>query len=339
MGLPPSNKLSESTTKPAQDGKINDVHVKICRPKCIELIAMAANIYDKGKVNRLVFAAQAIKMIREQYTLLAKNKYKDYDIVITLLLMNASPSYYTSQQISAIKNSIEKIKKDYPISQITDVRLCTVKTMAELTNYVNTGSQYTRQIFPIGRIDLFAHGHPGDISLGYRLNDEVDNGNGSKIVVENMFFATKATFSQWSVKAFHETAEFYTWACRTGAPIDGDAKNRSLGHYIAWHLKIPVYGFVRRSDYAHTWGNDDDRSYLRWKCWSALPDAVQNVEKCNRLRTEDEKRSMAMDDIGAVWMDNGAVYPVCSGTSPKELPAGYYLFSASSIEPILVKNI
>jgi len=38
-------------------------------------------------------------------------------------------------------------------------------------------------------------------------------------------------------------------------------------------------------------------------------------------------------------MDNGAVYPVCSGSSPKELPAGYYLFSASSIEPKLVQNI
>lgn len=76
----------------------------------------------------------------------------------------------------------------------------------------------------------------------------------------------------------------------------GDAQKRSLGHYMAKHLNIPVYGFVRRSDYAHTWGKDDDRSYLRWQCWSALPDAVQNVEKCNRLRTEDEKRSMAMDD-------------------------------------------
>lgn len=337
MGLPPNKKLSQATTKPAQNGKTNDVHVKICRPKCIELIAMAANIYDKGKVNRLVFPAQAIRIISKQYILLAKNKYKDYDVVITLLLMNASPSYYTSQQVTAIKKSIEKIKKDYPLSQIKEIRLCTVKTMAELTNYVNTGNRYARQIYQIGHIDLFAHGHNGDISLGYNLKDEVDNGR--KIDVESMFFATKATFSQWSVKVFHETAEFYTWACRTGAPIEGDAKNRSLGYYIACHLEMPVYGFVRRSDYVNTWGNDKDRSYLRLRCWRFLPDLVQDIEKCNRLRIEDEKRSMAMNDIGAVWMDNGAVYPVCSGSSPKELPAGYYLFSASSIEPKLVQNI
>ncbi len=339
MVLLPINKLSESVTKPMPNGQINDVRVKISRPKCIELIAMAANIYDKGKVNRLVFPAQAVRIMREQYTLLAKNKYKDYDIVITLLLINALPSYYTEQQIIAIKDSIDKIKKDYPISQIIEIRLCIVKTMAELINFVNTGNQFKRQIFRIGRIDLFAHGHDGDISLGYKLNDEVESGNVNKTTVENLFFATKTTFSQWNVEAFHEKADFYTWACRTGAPIKNDTRKRSLGHYIAKHLNIPVYGFVRRSDYAYTWGNDDDRSYLRWLCWSALPDAIQNVEKCNRLKREDEKREINKKNIGAVWMENGAVYPVCSGTSPKELPAGYYLFSTSSIEPILVKNI
>lgn len=175
MVLPPSNKLSEAMTKPAQDGKINDVHVKICRPKCIELVAMAANIYSKEKpYSRLAFAAHAVKIIRDKYIALARTIYADYDVVITLLLLNTHDNYYTTEQRAAIKQSLEKIKQENSAFTRITIRMVIVKNLGEITQYINQGNNYQRIIYPIGRVDIFAHGLLGCFTMGYQLFDKMD---------------------------------------------------------------------------------------------------------------------------------------------------------------------
>lgn len=332
MGLPPSNKLSEATTKPAQDGKINDVHVKVCRPKCIELVAIAANIYDKTAVNRLVFAAQAIRIIRQDYGVIARSLFKDYDVIFTLILMNFNNTSYTSQQVTMIKDSIETLKKESGTS-IQDVRLLTIDTLDNLNSYINQGVGYRRQIYPIGRIDIFSHGFPKAISLGYGFNEAIKDKDGRWFTPSQTLRADIKTFMRWSAKSFYETASFYSWSCQTGGVEK--AGEKPLANSIADHLNIPVYAFIKRSDYAETWGNKDDRSYLRLQCkipfWG-------DEDRCKKLADEDEERERNIDAVGAVWMKNGAVYPVKSGTTPEKVPAGMFVFNPNSKKPTLMFN-
>lgn len=333
MTLPPRNKLTEAVTKPAPNGEVNTVHVKISRPKCIELIALSANIYSNSEVNRLVFVAQAIRIIRLQYMLLAKSTFKDYDVTITLVLMNAHTDYYTPQQVAIIKNSIETIKKQNQ-QLISDVRLLELKTLDELTTYINQGNGYPRQIYPIGRIDIFSHGFPRAISLGYGLRERIlVNNEGYRVNPEQTLLADKEMFKKWQAKAFYETASFYSWACQTGG-IDKEGE-KSLANHIADHLNISVYTFIRRSDYAETWGSSDDRSYLRFQC--RIP-FLGDKNRCEQLDKENEERERNIDTNKAVWMKNGAVHPVKCGTTPEHAQDGMFIFSPNSKQPIRVPN-
>lgn len=333
MTLPPRNKLSEAVTKPAPNGEINTVHVKISRPKCIELVALAANIYSESPVNRLVFAAQAIRIIRLQYMLLAKSTFKDHDVVITLVLMNAHDDYYTSQQRSIINESIETINKQNKQS-INNVRLLVLNTLEQVTAYINQGNGYPRQIFPIGRIDIFSHGFPNAIALGYGLRERIlVNQEGYRVTPEQTLYANKETFSRWQTKAFCETASFYSWACQTGGVEKEGGK--PLANHIADHLNIPVYTFIRRSDYAETWGSSDDRSYLKLQC--NIPLAGDN-KRCEQLEKGDEERQRNLDTKQVVWMKNGAVHPIKCGTTPEQALDGMFIFYPHSKEPIRVPN-
>lgn len=334
MTLPPRNKLSEAVTKPAPNGEINTVHIKITRPKCIELVALAANIYDENKPHsRLVFAAQAVRMIRLQYMLLAKSTFKDYDVVTTLILMNAHDDYYTSQQITIIKDAIATINKQNK-QLIIDVRLLVLKTLGELTNYVNQGNGYLRQIYPIGRIDIFSHGFPRAISLGYGLRERIlVDQEGYRVSPEQTLLANKKAFEQWQAKAFYEKASFYSWACQTGGVEKKEEK--PLANHIADHLNIPVYTFIRKSDYAETWGSSDDRRYLRFQCNIPL---VGDSKRCEQLTNENKERNDNMGSMEVVWMKNGAVHPVKCGTTPEQAPDGMFIFYPNLKEPIRVPN-
>lgn len=336
MVLPPSNKLSEATTKPAQNGKINDVHVKICRPKCIELVAMAASIYDETKPNsRLVFAGQAIRKIREKYINLATSVYVDSDVVITLVLINSHDYYYTAEQRAAIKNSVEKIKQENSVLSRVTIRMVILSTLSQITQYINQGRDYLRQTYPIGRIDIFSHGAEGSIMLAYKLTGLIEDDDGELKQAQGVLLLNRKRLMKWNPKAFSATASFYSWACRTGGLEDKNSRNNTFAHYIAFHLNIPVYAFIRRTEYANTWGSRGDRMILRTQC--NIP-VVGNTDRCEQLIEENKNRRENVDNTGATWMENGAVYPVTTGSSPEEDPKGMFVYYPRVQEPKQVTN-
>lgn len=315
MALPPPDKSAKAVIKPSEKGKTNDVNVKITKTIQMEYIAMAGNIYDlESEVNRLVFAAQAVRIIRKEYLaeiLQMIMERKKVSVVITLALMNGDPTYYTTAQLAAIKKSIALIKAENNLMSIKDIRLCvfTQGVDAEVTPYINQGKDYLRSDYPIQRIDIFTHGKPGIITMGYDLSEKV----------KKAFLMNADTFKQWSPDAFMKSGVFHSLACRTGAPSDGGTTGKSLANEIANHLKIPVNCFIRRSDYKDTWGNSSDRNFHRF-CIQSFSD------RCKRLVSENRERNINKEKLEAVWMDNGAVYPVKSGDSPSKLKPGYHLF-------------
>lgn len=323
------SKLSTATAKPHRaDGQPNTVEVKITRKVSLELIALAANIYNlRNMGGRMVFPAQAIRMIREEYIKdIQAGVYKSDSIVITLALMNGKPDYYTKSQINVIKNSLALIQQDFPIPVIKEIRLCifTIGFNAEVVPYLNNGKNYSRDKYLIGRWDIFAHGHPGDIDLGYDLD----------ATVQKNFFVDTESFQMISSKAFHPLAALHSWACRTGAPIDGSNKGPSLASAIVKHLNIPVYCFIRKSDYAHTWGDWTSRAALKNCKINPFAELVMEDGECAKLIRENDERETSMINIRAVWMSYGALYPVKSGTNPPYLVSGVHRFAPNEPEPI-----
>lgn len=74
--------------------------------------------------------------------------------------------YYTTEQRTAIKKSVEKIKQENSTLSKVTIRMVILSTMTQITQYINQGNGYPRQIYPIGRIDIFSHGTLEAISLG-----------------------------------------------------------------------------------------------------------------------------------------------------------------------------
>lgn len=141
---------------------------------------------------------------------------------------------------------------------------------------------------------------------------------------------------KWNPKAFFETASFYSWACQTGGVDQQGSRNDSLAKFIAFHLKIPVYAFIKRTEYADTWGSRGDRMVLRTQCNIPL---IGNTDRCEQLTLENKERNRNMNNLGATWMENGAVHSVGNGSTPEEAPDGMFVFYPNAKEPQKVSEL
>lgn len=312
-------KYSSAKTEKAQQGQVNQTHVNLSRPK-IELISLAGNIYNQSPNSRLVFAGQALRMIKEEFIPHeVLGEYSNCHIVITMVILNAKPIYYTPEQQALMKQDLMAVYSDLAQNQslknqVKEIRLCVLeKGLDEITQYINQGKDYPRSEYKIGRMDIFTHGIPGRFLMADHL-------------VEDVSYQLKIDkISLWNKESFHKKARLHSWACRTCAPNHG---NPSLAEEMANHLQIPVYGFQKKSDYADTWGSRDDRSTLR-KCNNphtlGLLMSKDEEDSCERLKDEFKQRKDNLKDLGALWMDSGAVHPVKCGTSPSNLPEGRYV--------------
>lgn len=110
---------------------------------------------------------------------------------------------------------------------------------------------------------------------------------------------------------------------------------KPLANHIADHLNIPVYTFIRRSDYAETWGSSNDRSYFKLQCNIPL---AGDSKRCEQLALENKERNRNIEQKSAVWMKNGAVHPVKCGTTPEQAQDGMFIFYPHSKQPIRVPN-
>lgn len=313
-------KYSSAKTEKAKQGQVNQTNVKLSRTK-IELISLAGNIYNQSPNSRLVFAGQALRMIKEEFIPHeVLGDFSNCHIVITMAILNAKPTYYTPEQQALMKQDLMAVYNDLAQNQslktqVKEIRLCVLeKGLAEITQYINQGKDYPRSEYKIGRLDIFTHGIPGRFLMADHLDENVPY----QLTMEN-------GISAWSKEGFHKKAKLHSWACRTCAPNHGQP---SLAEEMANHLQIPVYGFQKKSDYADTWGSRDDRSILR-KCNNphtlGLFMSKEEEASCQRLQEEYQQRTNSLRDLRAIWMDDGAVHPVKCGTSPSNLPEGRYV--------------
>ncbi|MDI2113911.1 hypothetical protein [Commensalibacter nepenthis] len=343
------SKKTTGTTKKSGDGVIHTVEQAISI-KNLEFIVIAANIYDGSKGNRLVFPAQAIRIIKEHVKNLSDSNglpvFPGSGVVITLALMNGDPDYYTEAHKKLIQESLDDIKQEAPYF-VENISLLTFPSGVgtDFMQYINQGQGYDRSEYLIYRIDVFSHGLPGQIALGYgapflyysfkkithKPLEGLNHITPSFVKgIEPSYRLDGQRIRQWLPTAFHKKAIFCSWACRTGAPNDEDETQGSwlvkptLASEITDHLKIPVHCFIRRSDYVDTWGNQQDRDMLE-KCKTDENYRKENKEKCSQLIDENRERAMmAKKDV--VWMRGGALYPVKSGTSPEKFPGGRFIF-------------
>ncbi|OUI77825.1 hypothetical protein HK18_01095 [Commensalibacter intestini] len=342
------SKKTTGTTKKSGDGVIHTVEQAISI-KNLEFIVIAANIYDGSKGNRLVFPAQAVRMIREHVKSLSDSNglpvFPGSGVVITLALMNGDPDYYTDAHKKLIQESLDDIKQEAPYF-VENISLLTFPSGVEtdFMQYINQGQGYDRSEYLIYRIDAFSHGLLGQIALGYGAPFlyysfkkvthkplEALNAYTPFKGIEPAYRLDGLRIRQWLPTAFHKKAIFSSWACRTGAANDGDETQgswlvkTSLASEITDHLKIPVHCFIRRSDYSDTWGNQQDRDMLE-KCKTDENYKKENQEKCSQLRDENRERYNLTNNLGVTWMKGGALYPVKNGTTPEKLPGGRFIF-------------
>ena len=106
---------------------------------------------------------------------------------------------------------------------------------------------------------------------------------------------------------------------------------QELSNYLAQELSnylgATVYAFQRRSNFANTWKDNGDKNYTK-----------------DYIKIEDEDVSNPICPLDwfrkdwdlALWNKNGAYYPPKSGSSPPDLPEGFFMFKKNE-EPIKIE--
>jgi len=284
-----------------------DIAAKITVPSEEIIIIVGTEQHSATYGNKLMFPAQAVREI--------KKNYPTHKHVNILIFKDA----YTPMQLSIIKRDAKKWNNTVYFKQINSVD--------DLINYINKGdATIDRKKLKIGAIKIFAHGYPSIIDFG------LDGKNA------NIQRFTKEHVSQLKQKSFANIPIIYSYACRTGnsdgrkvasSPkykYDKDwitlvKPEESLAQKLSEHLNAIVYAYLRRTNYASTWNEGEDKEYKN-KYMTIEDDSVSKFYNIGDLL-----RALKSPWDEALWNENGAYAPPTSGNSPGgELPANLYVF-------------
>jgi hypothetical protein len=282
-----------------------------------EYIALAAAQHDNSVGNKMMFAGQAVAQLRKGYPADARR---------TLLLVSLG---YTVKQKELIEAATEKWGGHY----------VEVDSLDRLAQYLNQGCpEAPRCGYRIKRLDIYSHGIPRNISLAHELPEE-------KAFSWNFAFAQKLDKNALALEA-----EIYSWACRTGIGNESDwgtlgngpdsvhefkiedaiqlrpLTKQSLAQRMANHLNVPVWAFLRRTDYSDTWSNLEERMSLR--ACKASNGNIPTEAICQALNKDDNERTHHAKQ-GFIFLNNGALHSIKSGQTPAFLPNGMYKFTSS----------
>jgi len=261
------------------------------------IIVVGTEQYSTSHGGKLMFPAQAVREIRENYT-----THKYVNIVIF-------KDAYTPMQLSIIKRDAKEWNKTVYFKQINST--------IELIDYINNGDNtINRQMQKIGTIKIFAHGKPNSIEFGLKGRNE-----------DKQRF-TKEDVEKLSKESFTDVPIIYSYACRTGNSDTSEFYNDknwmtlvrpkdSLAQKFSEHLNATVYAYLRRTNYQPTW---DERGDIRYQngYLTIKKDRLINIGKLIvNHKNWDE----------ALWNINGAYKLPKAGNSPRgELPASIYIF-------------
>lgn len=233
---------------------------------------------------------------------------------------------YTATDIQRINKYTEDL----------DARIVYVKTVEELTEFLNSRIQKKRMV---KQLVFFSHGIVGKISLRYE-GDEESSGEFSSATVEKII-----------KDIFHYDTQLISYACRTGIGVNGESfKNsaeaqpeNSLAQYMANKWLIDIKAFERRSLYSKTYGtsteikeaNDFNKIIKAYENQEKLfnggnlkekPQKPLNYDKLKkRLRSIEIRDQNAKNDNGPI-MPLGAWHLPTSGATPSGLKNGLQVY-------------
>ncbi|WP_452222559.1 hypothetical protein [Lacinutrix chionoecetis] len=256
--------------------------------------------------NKLMFPAQAVREIKENYS-----HHKYTNIVIF-------KDGYTAMQLSIIKRDARRWNNEVYFKEIT--------TTQELINYINNGdATVSRSNKKLGIIKIYSHGLPSILDFGLDGPNEL----AQRFLVSDI--------SELNVSAFATYPFIHSFACRTGN-VDSRLRASSPGYQYGsdWethvrpqdsfaqklsdHLDGKVYSYLRRSNYSPTWDDGGDQDYTEDYVH------IESEDVSNPLNPMDWLRNRHRWDE-ALWNLNGGYAPPRAGSSPGgELPSDLYQF-------------
>ena len=261
--------------------------------------------------NKLMFPAQAVREIRENY----KN-HRYANIVIF-------KDEFTEMQLSIIKRDAKKWNANLYLKKINSV--------SELISYINDGdATVSRKKAKISAIKIFSHGLPSILDFGL----DGDNEESQRFKISDVTKLKKESFTA--------EPEIYSYACRTGnsdnrkATLNPSYKydsesiklvkpKESLAQKLSNHLDAKVYAYLRRSNYTPTWLDGGDKSF------KSKYITIEDENVSNPINPKDWFRT-GWDE--ALWNPDGAFLPPKSGDSPAGLlQAGLFVFEKDK-EPV-----
>ncbi len=294
---------------------INSVSVEAYLIKEEIIVIIATEQYYKNPANKLMFGAQAVRLVR---TKLSKHPF------LKVVIFKEG---YTENQLSAMAKAILHYN-----SKATFMR---INTISDIINIINSGSKETSSIDSKRKVkDIYAYSHgyvrtgtnEGVIAFGYTgknaENQELDFKEFSAIKPE--IFLNK------------NNSKFYSLSCRTGIGTASETaidpiKNNSLAQKMANHGKITVFAYMRRSQYEDTWGtvkhrntyaSDNDSEDSKWGNFkSDIRDLTSSDPKDMEIFTKYRNKEIKID--GAVWNPEGAYIEVKGGSLPPGVPATF----------------
>ncbi|CAA7386998.1 hypothetical protein [Chryseobacterium fistulae] len=273
------------------------------------LIIVGTEQHSESYGNKLMFPAQAVREIRENY-----KKHKHANILIF-------KDKFTEMQLSIIKRDAKKLNKDIYFKPI--------HTVSELINYINNGDKtINRSKQKISVIKIFSHGLPSVLDFGLDgKNEEAQRFKLSHV-------------TQLNKESFMEHPVIYSYACRTGNS-DGrvvtanpgykyDSETiklvkpeESLAQKLSEHLEAKVYAFLRRSNYTSTWMDGGNKEY------KSKYMTIEDDEVSSPFNPKDWYRATLGDSRWdeSLWNPDGAFLLPTSGKSPSGLlENGMFIF-------------
>jgi len=280
------------------------------------LIVVGTEQHSQSYGNKLMFPAQAVREIRENY--------KDHKYANILIFSDE----FTDMQLSIIKRDAKKWNANLYFKKI--------KTVKELIKYINDGDgTVSRGKAKVSTIKIFAHGLPSILDFGL----DGDNEESQRFKNEHV--------SELKKESFTVRPEIFSYACRTGNSDDRtvtltptykyDAEalklvkpKESLAQKLSNHLDAKVYAFLRRSNYTSTWLDGGNKEY------KSLYMTIEDEGVSSPFNPADWYRATLGDSRWdeSLWNPRGAFLMPTSGATPGGLlEAGMFVFEKGK-EPV-----
>lgn len=275
------------------------------------LIVIGTEQHSQSYGNKLMFPAQAVREIKENY----KN-HKYANIIIF-------SDEFSDMQLSIIKRDSKKWNTNLYFKKIT--------TVSELIKYINDGdATVSRGKAKVSTLKIFSHGLPSILDFGL----DGDNEEAQRFKIQHV--------SQLRKESFTLKPEIFSYACRTG---NSDARavtlnpsykydaetlklvkpKESLAQKLSDHLDAKVYAYLRRSNYTSTWLDGGNKEY------KSLYMTIEDEGVSSPFNPVDWYRATFGDSRWdeALWNSPGAFLPPTSGASPGgSLEAGMFIFES-----------